>query len=57
MAKKKFTIAVSNGAIGTYEGDFEISKEGVLIVNPAEGDSDQLIYAPHAWLCVDIKKN
>lgn len=49
-------MAAPNGRIAGYEGDFEISKEGVLIVTPTNFEgSSQHIYSPAGWWCVDVK--
>lgn len=56
MATKKFSVAAANGQIAAYEGDFEISKEGVLVVTPTNfAGSSQHIYSPSGWWCLDVK--
>jgi hypothetical protein len=56
---KKFTIGFPNGAVAAYEGDFEISKDGILIVTPTSGgsaDTSQLIFSPAGWWVLDVKE-
>jgi hypothetical protein len=57
MAKnKKFTVATPNGT-QPFHGTYEISKEGILVVTPSTGRSQQLVFSPSGWWSLDVPKD